>query len=326
MCTRGGKPGERCASLRLAWSAVIARSNRYTALIRLRYCGNRARFCRCGSMERRNRHPGKSACEGIGAMRIGAVSYLNSKPLIEDLADLLVPDEMVLDYPSRLADGLGSGALAAALVPSVVCLTHPEYQVLSDACVAARGPVMSVKMYSRVPPQQIRSLALDEGSRTSSLLVQILLAMRYEVRPVLQPLPLEGLPHDSSCDAVLLIGDRAMRPLDGAFACVWDLGEEWYRETGLPFVFAVWAASPDVSQAAAARWTSAFEEARRRGEARVAAIARREAARMGLSESLVRRYLTEFLHFRLGDRERAGLEEFFRLAREFSLVPGQVPL
>lgn len=259
-------------------------------------------------------------------MRIGAVSYLNSKPLIEDLAELLAPDELVLDYPSRLADGMESGSLAAALVPSVVCLTHPEYEVLSDACVAARGPVMSVKMYSRVPPDRIRSLALDEGSRTSSLLVQVLLASRYGVRPRLESLPLEGWPDDSTCDAVLLIGDRAMRPLSGAFACVWDLGEEWFNETGLPFVFAVWAAIDGVPDSCSSRWAAAFQTARRRGEWRIEQIARREARRLGLEESLVRRYLSEFLHFRLGVREREGLELFFDMVREFALVPGGISL
>src|SRR6188768_2338628 len=96
--------------------------------------------------------------------RIGAVNYLNSKPLIEGLAELAPEAELVLDYPSRLARDLSAGRLDVALVPSIACLLEPHYEVVSDACVAARGPVLSVKLYSRVPPQSIRRLALDEGS------------------------------------------------------------------------------------------------------------------------------------------------------------------
>src|SRR5580704_11740250 len=110
-----------------------------------------------------------------GAVRIGAVNYLNSKPLIEGLPDLLPQAELLLDYASRLADDLHAGRLDVALVPSIEVLRNPNYEIVSDACVATRGPVMSVKMYSRVPFGMIRSLALDAGSRTSAALVRIML-------------------------------------------------------------------------------------------------------------------------------------------------------
>ena len=77
--------------------------------------------------------------------RVGAVNYLNSKPLIEGLAELAPEVELVLDYPSRLADQLSAGRLDVGLVPSIACLLEPDYEVLSDACVAAHGPVLSVK-------------------------------------------------------------------------------------------------------------------------------------------------------------------------------------
>ena len=85
-------------------------------------------------------------------LRIGAVNYLNSKPLIEGLAELAPEAELMLDYPSRLADRLSAGTLDVALVPSIACLLEPDYEVVSDACVAARGPVLSVKLYFRKPP------------------------------------------------------------------------------------------------------------------------------------------------------------------------------
>src|SRR5580692_724187 len=94
-------------------------------------------------------------------LRIGAVSYLNSKPLIEGLAELAPEAELILDYPSRLADRLSDRTLDVALVPSIACLVAPNYEVVSDACVAARGPVLSVKLYFRTAPGAVRRLALD---------------------------------------------------------------------------------------------------------------------------------------------------------------------
>ena len=86
----------------------------------------------------------------ISTVRVGAVNYLNSKPLIEGLAEA-EGVELLLDFPSRLADDLAAGRLDVALVPSISCLQNPEYEVVTDACVAAHGPVLSVKLFCRVP-------------------------------------------------------------------------------------------------------------------------------------------------------------------------------
>ena len=174
-------------------------------------------------------------------LALGAVNYLNSKPLIERLDELLEGRATLrLDYPSRLADDLASGRLDVALIPSIEYFRGENYEVISDACVAAHGPVLSVKLYSRVPWGEVKSLALDEGSRTSATLARILLAERHGVFPKLAPLPLDHRTEDSSADAILLIGDRAISPPDERFLGTWDLGEEWFEWTGLPFVFAMW--------------------------------------------------------------------------------------
>ena len=174
--------------------------------------------------------------------RVGAVNYLNTKPLIYDLGRLAPQAELILDYPSRLADDLARGRLDVALIPSVEFFQDPAYTVVSDACIACRGPVLSVKLFGRKPVEQIRTLALDEGSRTSVTLVRILLAERYGLAPRLEPLPVEASLDDTGADAVLLIGDRAMHSPPGKFAFVWDLGDEWCRWSQLPFVFAMWTA------------------------------------------------------------------------------------
>jgi chorismate dehydratase len=253
-----------------------------------------------------------------GPVRIGAVNYLNSKPLIEGLPELLPDAELSLDYPSRLADDLAAGLLDVALVPSIEVLRHGDYEIVSDACVATRGPVMSVKLYSRVPFGEVRTLALDAGSRTSVALTRIMLAERFGVTPRLEPLPFERSLNSTKTDAVLLIGDRAMHLPEEQFAAIWDLGEEWLRWTGLPFVFAVWAAKRHTESG---MLDDALGRARDLGVERAAEIARREAPRLEISEATAYHYLTKNLHFRLGQAERRGLKLFSELSARLGLAP-----
>ncbi|MFN0054316.1 MAG: menaquinone biosynthetic enzyme MqnA/MqnD family protein [Planctomycetales bacterium] len=252
-------------------------------------------------------------------LRIGAVNYLNSKPLIEGLSELAPQAELVLDYPSRLATDLSARRLDVALVPSIACLLEPHYEVVSDACVAALGAVLSVKLYSRTPLNRIRTLALDEGSRTSATLVRILLAERAGVYPAVRPLPLDASTAATDADAILLIGDRAIHPPAESFECTWDLGTEWTAWTGLPFVFAMWATRQGTRLE---RLEQALGAARDLGVSRLPQIARREAPQLGLSESVALDYLTQNLYYHLGHAERQGLERFHQLAVTHGLAPG----
>lgn len=251
-------------------------------------------------------------------LRIGAVSYLNSKPLIEDLPQLAPQADLVLDVPSRLADDLAVGRLDVALIPSVEALSDPDYEVVSDACVAARGAVLSVKLYFRVPPGEVRTLALDAGSRTSAALSRILLAERFGVEPRPISFPLGTATTEITADALLMIGDRAMHPPMESFLAEWDLGAEWYRWTGLPFVFAMWVTREGVDLGPV---ESALSAARDRGVDRITEIAAREAPGLRLSPKVATHYLAQNLHFRLGSAERQGLKLFHRLAASLGLAP-----
>lgn len=258
-------------------------------------------------------------------LRIGGVSYLNSKPLLEDLPGLLPEADVRLDFPSRLADDLSAGRLDVALIPSVEYFRGKNYEIVSDACVAARGPVLSVKLYTRKPWGEIRTLALDQGSRTSATLVRILLAERYGVFPDLQPLPLGNTTRDTDADAILLIGDRAMFPPEEKFLATWDLAEEWFEWTGLPFVFAMWVARPNIMNHHL-DVESALETARDRGVERLEHIAQREAPLLGLPLPMVEKYLKDNLHYRMESAERSGLRWFYELAVRNGLAPQGVDL
>lgn len=276
-------------------------------------------------------------------LRIGAVTYLNSKPLTEHLAALF-PDAVIRDdYPSRLADDLSQGKLDVALIPSIEYFRGDDYEIVSDACVAARGPVLSVKMYTRVPWEQVRTLGLDEGSRTSAALAKILLGERFGVEPETIPFPLGQKIEACRADAILMIGDRAMHPHDANFLATWDLGEEWFRWTGLPFVFAMWVArkglgfqveslgaddidfSPDPNSQPSTLndqpWLdSRLSMARDLGEKSIPEIAEREALLLKLPLATTIHYLTRNLHFRLGSAERSGLRLFYDLAARRGLA------
>ena len=241
-------------------------------------------------------------------LRVGAVNYLNSKPLIYGFDQIAHDAQLSCDLPSRLADSLACGRLDVALIPVFEFFTGDGYQIASDACVASFGPVQSVKLYFRTKPQDVRTLALDEGSRTSAALCRVLLAKRFELNPECEPLPIGDSLGDTKADAVLLIGDRAMQPLEdeSEFADVWDLGEEWRRETGLPFVFAVWALRRGIEAEPISR---ALAECRDLGAQHLSEIAATEAPLLGLREDYAEKYLAH-LRYRLDPEARLGLETF----------------
>jgi chorismate dehydratase len=253
-----------------------------------------------------------------GPLRIGAVAYLNSRPLIYGLARQAPAVQLSVDFPSRLADSLAQGRLDVAIIPSIEYLRQPGSTIVSDACIACDGPVRSVKLFSRVPLGQIRSLALDEGSRTSVALARILLAERFGLTPELESLPLGRRLADAAADAAVLIGDRAMREPGHDFPHVCDLGEAWVAWTGLPLVFALWVARPGAPAAPLARLLSAARDA---GLCHLDEIAREAAPEIGLPEADCLAYLRDHLRFHLGHRQRLGLRRFFELAVRHGQAP-----
>lgn len=264
--------------------------------------------------------------------RIGAVAYLNTKPLIYGLEERLVgvDGSLQLELPSRLADRLEAGSLDVALIPVVEYFQHLDrYRPVSNAVIACCGPVWSVRILFRKAPEHVRTLAIDEGSRTSVALSKILFAARFNRIPETVPLPIDNDFLECQADAVLVIGDRAMKPerYRSYFAYDWDLGEEWFQLTELPFVFAMWVAR-DPSFATEG-WAGILEAARNEGCGHSEEIIARYASSYRLTESECRDYLTHYLRFQLGTQEKQGLLEFHRRCRDLGLIPtfdGVAPL
>jgi chorismate dehydratase len=257
-------------------------------------------------------------------VRVGAVNYLNTKPLIEKLTSFGPAIDLTLDLPSRLADQMAEGELDVGLIPVIEFFRAEDYSFIPGIAIASRGPVLSVTLFSRVPWGEIRTLALDEGSRTSATLAKLILAHRHGVMPQFEQLPMAVPADDVSTDAVLLIGDRAMHACLPGFRYAYDLGEEWTNWTGLPMVFALWAVRGGVELDRETE--QAFHLAKAYSLAHSGELAAREAAKLGIDPGYCRRYFTNIIHYDLGERELAGLRRYYELAVELGLAPAGVSL
>lgn len=264
---------------------------------------------------------------GRGPIRAGAVSYLNTKPLIKHLPALAPEIDLSVAVPSALARQLAAGELEVALIPAIEYFRAADYTIVPGVSISSFGPVLSVKVCSRVPPARIRRLLLDEGSRTSVALADIILYHLFRTEPETQILPIDRDPLQTmaetpQADAVLVIGDRAMRVPDGSFPYTLDLGYEWSRWTGLPFVFAFWAVRAGVTLHPDT--LRAFVEAKERGRPEIPAIAAAEAHALNLDVAQCQFYLSHVIRHDFGDQELAGLRRFYDLAADRGLAPDNV--
>ena len=220
-----------------------------------------------------------------------------------------------LDFriPSVCADRMASGDADIGIVPCFE-LTRQDLEVIPGAGIACHGPVRSILLVSRRPAAEIRTLAVDSSSRTSVQLARVILERRYgaEYRAIPHAPDLDAMLRVA--DAALIIGDPALR-LDPALLPyeVHDLGGEWVEMTGLPMVFAVWAARKGVVTPAVVK---AFRESCRYGRERIDEIVAAESARRGFPPELVREYLTRHIVHELGPREYQGMALFLSYARE----------
>lgn len=253
-------------------------------------------------------------------MKISSVPYLNARPLVHGLENRPRPD-MALYYavPSRLIEQLCVGEVDIAMASTFALLEHPELHLLPGLGVTTAGPAWSVRLLSRVPLRQIRTLALDASSRSTNALARIILADRYGVTPECLTLAPDLSTMLSQADAAVLIGDIGIA-VNGEGLYDRDLGAEWWSLTGLPFYFAGWLArDPAVLEQAAPHLFAACNF----GLAHLETIAADEALRLRLPYERCYRYLAEIMRYRTGEAEAAGLAEFRRRAARLGLIPAQ---
>jgi chorismate dehydratase len=238
--------------------------------------------------------------------RLGCVPYLNAKPLIEGLGDV------VLRPPAQLAELLAKARVEAALLPSIEVVRHGFVHVPGIA-IASPGPADSVRLHLRRPLDRVRTVLLDRASRSTNTLTRILFEVRWGMKP--------RYVSREPADAAVTIGDASFRE----YGCPsLDLATAWREWTGLPFVFALWAHDPDHPRPAALR--RALAAAKEAGRRALERIIEREHKRVGIDRDRARIYLTERITYDLGPREKRGLALFVRHARELGLLTKEAVL
>lgn len=258
-------------------------------------------------------------------LRLGAVSYLNTKPLVYGLEAIPDQFEVRFDVPAKCATLLHEGSVDLGLIPAIEYLRGAEdYWIVPGVAIASEGDVASVAVFAKKPIEQVESIALDLNSRTSVALTRILCARRWGIAPAFTPAEPNLDAMLARADAALVIGDPAMAIDAGARGLrKIDLGGEWHAMTGLPFVYAMWTGRQD---AASPAQCAALRSAREQGEANLPRIAATVGEGDAHRTGQALRYLRDNLKYGLGDREAAGLRRFHELAVEVGLADAVKPL
>jgi chorismate dehydratase len=256
--------------------------------------------------------------------RIGAVGYLNARPLVQGLEHSSVPLDVRFDVPSTCAALLHAGAIDIGMIPSIEYLARSDYGIVAGVGVASDRHVASVALFSRVPVGRIQRIALDTSSRTSAMLLRVLCAERFGIAPLFEPAAPQLESMLAGRDAALLIGDPALfADPDRLGVLKIDLGAEWNAHTDLPFVWAFWAGrrtalDDDVC--------GALMRARDEGRAAIDQIAAEYAKGDAWTASRVAAYLRQNIRHDLEEAHEAALARFFASAAKLGLVAAPEPL
>jgi predicted solute-binding protein len=245
--------------------------------------------------------------------RVCAVSFSNTTQLVWGM--MHGPQRGMFDLefrlPSECADALETGEAEIGIVPSFE-LTRQDLDILPGAGIACHGPVRSILLIAKTPLGEVRTLAADSSSRTSVELARVILDRKYGAHPRVLPHAPDLDAMLNVADAALIIGDPALRIDPAALPYeVRDLGADWVEITGLPMVFAVWAARRGVADESVAQ---AFRDSCRYGLDHMEDIVAAETARLGLAPELLRNYLALHIVHELGPRDYQGMRLFLEWA------------
>lgn len=249
---------------------------------------------------------------------VGSVPYVNAVPLIAlfERMGMDSPVAVRYDVPSRLPAMLASGEVQAILVSSIDALRNPGRQMADGVCIGSANAVRSVRLFSKVPFDEVATLALDASSMTSNRLAQIVLSEVYGATPEARPWPSELDVMLEHADAAVLIGDKGMTAsAEGLHVC--DLGEAWRDLTGLPFVWAGWIGDERLTPELVG-WLQQAQEFAHQDPESVIELARE---RSGWPREMVVAYLTKTMSYRLTPEMKAGMAEFGRRLIELGMEP-----
>jgi chorismate dehydratase len=242
----------------------------------------------------------------IHKIKVGAVSYLNTKPLIYGFENGMMKDkiELLIDYPSNIAKKLLNNEIDLGLVPVAVLPAMKEYHIIADYCIGCNGAVASVCLFSEVPLQQIEEVLLDYQSKTSVALLKILLKKHWKITPRLIAAEKGFEQNIGGATAGLVIGDRAFKQtMQSKYH--YDLGFAWKEMTGLPFVFAAWVSNKKLDDG----FINEFNKATQYGMLHLSEIANlNKYAHFDMLE-----YYTKFISYQFDNAKKEALERFLQL-------------
>ncbi|MEP6512617.1 MAG: menaquinone biosynthesis protein [Parafilimonas sp.] len=241
-------------------------------------------------------------------IKVGAVSYLNTKPLlfgIKRSQELMEQMELVEDYPSNIAAMLVDGDIDAGLVPVTVIPKLKECHIISDYCISADGDVASVCLFSESPLQKIESVLLDYQSQTSAELCKILLRNFWKINPAVEEAEKEFTQCIKGTTAGVIIGDRALKQRNIS-SYIYDLAGAWKTMTGLPFVFAAWIANKPLPQ----HFISLFNAMNAVGINDIEAVLKEN----NFSNYNLRKYYTENISYLLTEEKKRGMNLFLEMS------------
>ncbi|MEJ7587335.1 MAG: menaquinone biosynthesis protein [Ferruginibacter sp.] len=238
-------------------------------------------------------------------IRVGAVDYLNTKPLVYGIQQGMMNDrvELYFDYPSNIASALLTNKIDVGLVPIAILPQLHQYQFVSDYCISADGEVASVGLFSEVPVREIEVVLLDYQSSTSIELAQLLLKEYWKINPVFKKADIDFREKISGSTAAVVIGDRAFEQRNIS-AYSYDLGVAWKELTGLPFVFAAWVSNTPLDQSFIANFNAANEF----GLKHIDDVVRQNPCDL----FDLKQYYTKYIRYRLTNENRKGMEEFLK--------------
>jgi len=264
-------------------------------------------------------------------LRISAISYLNTAPLMWDFEHGKAGAAFDISYtlPAQCAASLREGSADIGIIPAAAYCSIPDLSIIPGVAIASRRAVRSILLVSKVPLADIRTVALDTSSMTSVALTKVLFAKWWGGERTFSAMAPDIVQMLEQHDAGLVIGDPALQ-IDRSRYVTYDLAEEWIRFTGKPFVFAFWAVRQAALQNAASDLDLAavFQQSRDHGlkPENVNHIVRDWAQRLALSESMVRDYLTHSIHYSLDAECLAGLRLFYQYTKECGALPEAAPL
>lgn len=267
------------------------------------------------------------AASATRPMRVGAVSYLNTLPLIDGL-EVLDGLDLRLSVPSLLIDALTGGEVDVALCSAIDYLrSSVPLSIVPVGVLGSEGPTHTVRLYSQQPYESLEAIHCDTDSHTSIALLEVLMRARIGRCPELVPYNARertaGHRVIEEPAAMLLIGDKVVvdAPPESRYPYQLDLGAEWFERTGLPFVFATWMARRDDDPAHIAAIAAVLDRQRRMNRDRLDTIVHRRAAGRSWPDDLARHYLASCLRFQFDTRALRGLERFYAEAQAAGIVP-----